>query len=154
MIEAYARMQHVLAERELGRRTPEAPREYLRRVMRQEGMPEESLTALTALFEEARFSRHPIPDSAPRRAAPRPRSRPRVRHSPLRPMQVLLPDGAESAATNAPRAGGRRGRCGPASFAEGKVDGGFHRLTGPARRGDEISAEASHATAACSAQSR
>ena len=69
VIEAYARMQHVLAERELGRRTPEAPREYLRRVMRQEGMPEESLTALTALFEEARFSRHPIPDSAPRRAA-------------------------------------------------------------------------------------
>jgi uncharacterized protein DUF4129 len=69
VIEAYARMQHVLAERELGRRIPEAPREYLRRVMREQGMPEESLTTLTALFEEARFSRHPIPESAPRRAA-------------------------------------------------------------------------------------
>lgn len=69
VIEAYARLEHVLAERELGRRTPEAPREYLGRVMRQHGMPEESLTTLTALFEEARFSRHPIPESAQRRAA-------------------------------------------------------------------------------------
>jgi hypothetical protein len=69
VIEAYARMENVLAERELGRRTPEAPREYLRRVMREKGMPQESLATLTALFEEARFSRHPIPESAPRRAA-------------------------------------------------------------------------------------
>jgi Domain of unknown function (DUF4129) len=69
VIEAYARMENVLAERELGRRTPEAPREYLRRVMREQGMPQESLATLTALFEEARFSRHPIPESAPRRAA-------------------------------------------------------------------------------------
>jgi hypothetical protein len=69
VIEAYARMEHVLAERDLGRRTPEAPREYLRRVMREQGMPEQALTTLTALFEEARFSRHPIPESAPRRAA-------------------------------------------------------------------------------------
>jgi Domain of unknown function (DUF4129) len=69
VIEAYARMEAVLAARELGRRTPEAPREYLRRVLRERGMPEDSLTTLTALFEEARFSRHPIPDSAPRRAA-------------------------------------------------------------------------------------
>jgi Domain of unknown function (DUF4129) len=69
VIEAYARMEHLLAERELGRRTPEAPREYLRRVMREQDIPEESLTTLTALFEEARFSRHPIPESAPRRAA-------------------------------------------------------------------------------------
>jgi hypothetical protein len=69
VIEAYARMEHVLAERELGRRTPEAPREYLRRVMREQGMPEQSLTTLTELFEEARFSRHPIPESAPSRAA-------------------------------------------------------------------------------------
>ena len=69
VIESYARMEHVLAERELGRRTPEAPREYLRRVLREQGMPEESLTTLTALFEEARFSRHRIPEGAPRRAA-------------------------------------------------------------------------------------
>jgi hypothetical protein len=69
VIEAYARMEHLLAERALGRLSPEAPREYLRRVMREQGMPEESLTTLTSLFEEARFSRHPIAESAPRRAA-------------------------------------------------------------------------------------
>jgi hypothetical protein len=68
VIEAYARMEQVLAERDLGRRTPEAPREYLGRVLREQGMPERSLTTLTALFEEARFSLHPIPQSAPRRA--------------------------------------------------------------------------------------
>jgi hypothetical protein len=69
VIEAYARMEAVLGERHLSRRRPEAPREYLHRVLREQGMPEESLVALTSLFEEARFSRHPIPESAPRRAA-------------------------------------------------------------------------------------
>ncbi len=68
VIAAYARMETVLAERELGRRRPEAPREYLARVLGEGGMPEHSLTTLTDMFEEARFSRHPIPDSAPRRA--------------------------------------------------------------------------------------
>jgi hypothetical protein len=68
VIEAYARLEQVLGERELGRRTPEAPREYLGRVLREQGMPQRSLTTLTALFEEARFSLHPIPQSAPRRA--------------------------------------------------------------------------------------
>ena len=68
VIEAYARMEHVLAERDLGRRSPEAPREYLARVLGEQGMPGASLTTLTGLFEEARFSRHPIPDSAPERA--------------------------------------------------------------------------------------
>jgi hypothetical protein len=69
VIEAYARLEHALAERDLGRRTPEAPREYLRRVMREQRVPQEPLTTLTALFEEARFSQHPIPESARRRAA-------------------------------------------------------------------------------------
>ena len=68
VIAAYARMEQVLAERELGRRTPEAPREYLARILRGQGMPERSLTTLTALFEEARFSQHAIPESAPDRA--------------------------------------------------------------------------------------
>jgi hypothetical protein len=68
VIAAYARMERVLAARELGRRTPEAPREYLARVLRAHGMPDRPLTALTALFEEARFSLHPISQSAPRRA--------------------------------------------------------------------------------------
>ena len=69
VIEAYARMEQVLAERDLGRRAPEAPREYLQRVLVAEGVPETSLTSLTALFEEARFSRHPIPESVSRHAA-------------------------------------------------------------------------------------
>jgi len=69
VIEAYARMEQVLAERELGRRAPEAPREYLQRVLVAQGAPETSLTSLTALFEEARFSRHPIPESMSLRAA-------------------------------------------------------------------------------------
>jgi hypothetical protein len=68
VIEAYARMEEVLATRELGRRTPEAPREYLRRVLREQGMPERSLTTLTELFEEARFSPHSIPTSSSGRA--------------------------------------------------------------------------------------
>jgi Domain of unknown function (DUF4129) len=68
VIAAYARMETVLAERELGRRRPEAPREYLVRVLGEGDMPERSLTRLTAMFEEARFSRHPIPESAPGRA--------------------------------------------------------------------------------------
>ena len=68
VIEAYARMEEVLASRELGRRSPEAPREYLGRVLREQGMPERSLTTLTQLFEQARFSPHPIQASAPGRA--------------------------------------------------------------------------------------
>jgi DNA ligase D-like protein (predicted 3'-phosphoesterase) len=68
VIAAYASMEKALAERELGRRTPEAPREYLARVLREQGMPDRSLTTLTTLFEEARFSLHPIPRSAPGRA--------------------------------------------------------------------------------------
>jgi hypothetical protein len=68
VIEAYVRMEQVLASRELGRRSPEAPREYLTRVLLRQGMPERSLTSLTELFEEARFSAHPIPTSAPARA--------------------------------------------------------------------------------------
>lgn len=68
VIAAYARMEEVLGERDLGRRRPEAPREYLMRVLHEQGMPEPSLTTLTALFEEARFSLHPISQAAPRRA--------------------------------------------------------------------------------------
>jgi hypothetical protein len=68
VIAAYARMQGVLAERALGLRAHEAPREYLARVLGEQGMPVRSLTELTDMFEEARFSLHPIPRSAPRRA--------------------------------------------------------------------------------------
>jgi hypothetical protein len=68
VIEAYARMEEVLASRALGRRSPEAPREYLGRVLREQGMPERSLMTLTQLFEQARFSPHPIQASASGRA--------------------------------------------------------------------------------------
>jgi hypothetical protein len=68
VIAAYARMEKVLAERELGRRRPEAPREYLARVLGEGGMPASSLTTLTEMFEEARFSPHAVPYSAPGRA--------------------------------------------------------------------------------------
>jgi Domain of unknown function (DUF4129) len=68
VIAAYARMQAVLAERQLGHLTHEAPREYLARVLRERGMPEQSLATLTDMFEEARFSRHPISRSASERA--------------------------------------------------------------------------------------
>lgn len=64
VIEAYVRMEEVLAERDLGRRAPEAPREYLTRVLREHDLPLRSLATITALFEEARFSRHPISQSA------------------------------------------------------------------------------------------
>ena len=68
VIAAYARMEEVLAQRDLGRRASEAPREYLARVLGEHGAPDRSLITLTTLFEEARFSLHPIPASAPHRA--------------------------------------------------------------------------------------
>jgi Domain of unknown function (DUF4129) len=68
VIEAYARMELVLNERQLGRRPSEAPREYLARVLRNHGAPERSLATLTSLFEKARFSRHPVSE-AERRSA-------------------------------------------------------------------------------------
>jgi Domain of unknown function (DUF4129) len=68
VIAAYERLEQVLAEKHLGRRSPEAPREYLARVLSERRMPEHALATLTFLFEEARFSSHPISESAPRRA--------------------------------------------------------------------------------------
>jgi hypothetical protein len=68
VIEAYARMEQVLADSELSRAAAEAPREYLARVLSERGMPRQSLATITALFEEARFSAHPVHPSAPGRA--------------------------------------------------------------------------------------
>ena len=68
VIEAYARMEHVLAERELERQASEAPREYLRRALGDRGVSEAARTTLTELFEEARFSRHPVTESDARNA--------------------------------------------------------------------------------------
>ena len=68
VVEAYERLERGLAEHRLGRRSPEAPREYLARVLSERRMPAQPFATLTALFEEARFSQHPIPESAPRHA--------------------------------------------------------------------------------------
>lgn len=61
VIQAYARMERVLAVHGLGRRAAEAPREYLVRALREAGrLSPAALERLTALFEEARFSTHEI----------------------------------------------------------------------------------------------
>jgi len=68
VVEAYERLERGLAEHRLGRRSPEAPREYLARVLSERRMPAQPFATLTTLFEEARFGQHAIPESAPRRA--------------------------------------------------------------------------------------
>jgi hypothetical protein len=60
IIAAYARMERALADAGLGRRAPEAPREYLARVAGGLGDADPAATRLTALYEEARFSPHPL----------------------------------------------------------------------------------------------
>jgi uncharacterized protein DUF4129 len=60
VIAAYARMERALAQEGLGRRTPEAPREYLARALPAVGAGAGSVARLTALFEEAKFSPHDV----------------------------------------------------------------------------------------------
>jgi uncharacterized iron-regulated membrane protein len=62
VIAAYGAMQGTLGEHGLVRSPAEAPREYLRRVLLERGATEREATTLTGLFEEARYSTHPIPD--------------------------------------------------------------------------------------------
>lgn len=62
VIAAYVAMQATLAERGVARSPAEAPREYLRRVLMAISATEREATTLTGLFEEARFSTHPIPE--------------------------------------------------------------------------------------------
>jgi Domain of unknown function (DUF4129) len=64
VIAAYASMQRTLAANGVARSPAEAPREYLRRVLTANGATEHAARTLTDLFEEARFSRHPIPERA------------------------------------------------------------------------------------------
>lgn len=68
VITAYAAMQDTLAARGVPRSPTEAPREYLRRVLRASDASEAGARTLTGLFEEARFSTHPISESVRRRA--------------------------------------------------------------------------------------
>ncbi len=68
VITAYAAMQDTLAARGVPRSPTEAPREYLRRVLRASDASEAGARTLTGLFEEARFSTHPISERVRQRA--------------------------------------------------------------------------------------
>lgn len=60
VIAAYAEMERTLAAHGIARSSAEAPREYLRRVLGASSATEREAKMLTGLFEEARFSIHPI----------------------------------------------------------------------------------------------
>jgi NADH:ubiquinone oxidoreductase subunit 5 (subunit L)/multisubunit Na+/H+ antiporter MnhA subunit len=60
VIAAYAAMERALAAHGVARSSAEAPREYLRRVLVASSATEHEARTLTGLFEEARFSIHPI----------------------------------------------------------------------------------------------
>ena len=62
VIAAYAAMEQTLAALGIARSPAEAPREYLQRVLVTSRATEGEATTLTGLFEEARFSTHPIPE--------------------------------------------------------------------------------------------
>ena len=68
VIAAYAAMQRTLAAHGLVRLPSEAPREFLRRVLVANRAAEEDAGTLTGLFEEARFSTHPISERTRDRA--------------------------------------------------------------------------------------
>lgn len=60
VIQAYVRMESVLAAHGHARKPHEAPLEYLARVLRELEVRPQAAHALTELFERARFSRHEI----------------------------------------------------------------------------------------------
>jgi hypothetical protein len=60
VIAAYARMERGLAGRGHGRHAFETPLEYLARVLSEVGADPKGVGRLTALFERAKFSQHPV----------------------------------------------------------------------------------------------
>ena len=62
VIAAYGAMQRTLADRGIVRSPAEAPREYLQRALLASRAAEGEARTLTGLFEEARYSTHPIPE--------------------------------------------------------------------------------------------
>jgi len=62
VIAAYGAMQRTLGEHGVVRSPTEAPREYLQRVVIASEASEREARTLTSLFEEARYSTHPIPE--------------------------------------------------------------------------------------------
>ena len=69
ILAAYAAMEHAFAVHGLARRPPEAPREYLRRVLITGTASADDAAVLTGLFEEARFSTHALPERSRERAS-------------------------------------------------------------------------------------
>jgi hypothetical protein len=63
IINAYVRMERALEAAGLGRREPEAPREYLARVADALESDQRAARRLTALYEEARFSVHAVDEA-------------------------------------------------------------------------------------------
>jgi Domain of unknown function (DUF4129) len=61
VIAAYGAMQRELGEHGVPRSPTEAPREYLQRALTASRATEREARTLTGLFEEARYSTHPIP---------------------------------------------------------------------------------------------
>lgn len=64
VIAAYTAMEQVLAAHGVARANTEAPREYLYRLLVTTSPAEREARTLTALFEEARYSTHRLPDQA------------------------------------------------------------------------------------------
>jgi hypothetical protein len=62
VIAAYVAMEQTLGAHGVVRSRTEAPREYLQRVLVTTAETEREARTLTGLFEEARFSSHPIPE--------------------------------------------------------------------------------------------
>jgi hypothetical protein len=62
VLAAYAAMERTLAAHGVIRAQAEAPREFLHRVLASTAETEWEARTLTGLFEEARFSSHPIPE--------------------------------------------------------------------------------------------
>jgi hypothetical protein len=62
VIAAYGAMQRTLSEHGVARSATEAPREYLHRVLVASQANGGEAKTLTGLFEEARYSTHPIPE--------------------------------------------------------------------------------------------
>lgn len=68
IVAAYARLERELGRLGLGRRPGETPRELLARLLATVPRSDDGIDELTALFEEARFSTHPIGESERHRA--------------------------------------------------------------------------------------
>jgi hypothetical protein len=63
VIVAYGAMESCLAKAGFGRHRSEAPLEYLRRVLHVSRLADDHLRTITALFQHARFSNHPVLES-------------------------------------------------------------------------------------------